>query len=272
MTASPTVSLAAEPIGTFFGLTITNSIISGWIVTLSLLVCAYFLRRALVSIPGRVQAAVELAYDYFYSSSIQVIGREDVARELFPFVMTQFFFILLSNWSGLLPGLSSIHVQQGVKQVPLFRAPTSDLNTTLALAAITVLYMQYLAIKHTGAKAYFHRFFNFENPILFIVGLAEIISETMRIVSFGFRLFGNIFAGEVLISVIFFLMIAFLPYVAILPLPFFLIELFVGVIQAYIFCFLTIVFTGVAVADHGSTPHSPSLHPTKQPSNHMETV
>lgn len=125
--------------------------------------------------------------------------------------------------------------------VPLFRGATSDLNTTIALAIISVLAMQYFGFRNLGGH-YSKRFINFKDPIMFSVGILEIISDISKIMSFAFRLFGNIFAGEVLLSVIAFL----IPFIV--PLPFLLMELFVGVVQALVFSMLSTAFFMVAVA------------------------
>ncbi len=128
--------------------------------------------------------------------------------------------------------------------IPFLRSPSSDLNFTLALAIISVVSIQIFGIMIVGAKAYSKKFFNFSGPIQFAVGLLEIISEVSRLLSFSFRLFGNIFAGEVLLLVMSFLM----PYL--LPLPFIGMELFVGFIQALIFSMLTLVFITMASQVH----------------------
>lgn len=129
------------------------------------------------------------------------------------------------------------------KFIPLFRGATADLNTTLAIAIIAVVAIQYYGVRSLGLS-YFKKFFNFSNPIMFGVGLLDIVSEISRIISFAFRLFGNIFAGEVLLTVIAFLMPLFA------PLPFIGLELFVGFIQALVFSMLTAVFLNMATVAH----------------------
>jgi len=158
----------------------------------------------------------------------------------FPLVGAFFFFILLNNWSGLLPGIGSV-LYHGV---PLFRANTADLNTTIALAIISVSYIQYVGVKVLGVKSHMGKFINFASPIAFFVGILEIVSEFSRILSFAFRLFGNIFAGEVLLTVIAFL----IPYGA--SFPFLLLETFVGFIQAVVFAMLSAVLFRMAVSEH----------------------
>jgi F-type H+-transporting ATPase subunit a len=129
--------------------------------------------------------------------------------------------------------------------VPLLRGANADLNTTLALAVIAVIAIQVLGVSAIGAIKYAKKFFNFSNPINAFVGFLELISEFSKLISFSFRLFGNIFAGEVLLMVIAFLV----PYIA--PLPFFFLELFVGIVQALVFMMLTLVFIkGATMSEH----------------------
>ncbi len=129
--------------------------------------------------------------------------------------------------------------------VPLLRSANSDLNMTLAIALVSVMFIQIITIRSVGFKNYIGKFFNFSSVILFFVGLLEIISEIVKIFSFSFRLFGNIFAGDVLLIVI----SSLVPYIA--PIPFMGIEMFAGFIQALIFSMLTLVFVNVSVShDH----------------------
>ena len=149
------------------------------------------------------------------------------------------------NWVGLLPGVGTIGLNKlsegHEKFIPLFRAGTADLNMTLALAFIAVLIIQYSGLRALGA-GYLKRFINLKNPIYFFVGLLELMGEFTRVISFAFRLFGNIFAGEVLLTVIAFLM------PILVPLPFMGLELFVGFIQALVFSMLTAAFLAQATA------------------------
>ena len=130
--------------------------------------------------------------------------------------------------------------------IPIFRGGNADLNTTLALAILTMTLVQFFGIFAIGLWKYAGKFINFkEGPIGFFVGILEIIGEFSRIISFSFRLFGNIFAGEVLLAVITWL----LPYVG--PIPFYGLEIFVGFIQALVFSLLTLVFVNMATMTHG---------------------
>lgn len=127
--------------------------------------------------------------------------------------------------------------------VPLFRAGTADLNTTIALGLVSIFLTQFIGVKNLGLS-YFKKFFDFSSPINAYVGLLEMISEFAKIISFAFRLFGNIFAGEVLLAVIGFLV----PVIA--PMPFYGLELFVGFIQALVFAMLSLVFFNMATLGH----------------------
>lgn len=127
--------------------------------------------------------------------------------------------------------------------VPIFRPGTADLNTTLALAIVSVFVTQAFGL-HFLQLSYLHKFFNFSSPIMFFVGILELISEFAKIVSFAFRLFGNIFAGEVLLVVMAFLA----PLIA--PMPFYGLEIFVGFIQALVFSLLSLVFFNMATHSH----------------------
>lgn len=134
------------------------------------------------------------------------------------------------------------------KMVPIFRAATADLNTTLALAIISVFLTQFFGVSHLGLS-YFKKFFDFSNPINFFVGVLEIILEFAKIVSFAFRLFGNIFAGEVLLAVMTYLV------AIIVPAPFYALELFVGFIQALVFSMLSLIFFNLATKSHHEESH-----------------
>jgi len=233
----PIISIKAEPIFEFLGLTITNSFFTSlFVLVITILICLYYYSQSKkIGIKGRffyfLKFFINAIYNLFYS----VFGEKTPI--FFPILFSFFFFILLQNWFGLLPGVGSILINR----VPLFRSNTADLNTTLALAIISFFLIQYYSIKYIGIKGYLKKFFNFANPIMFFVGILEIISEFSKILSFSFRLFGNIFAGEVLMTIIAFL----IPILA--TFPFLLFEIFVGFIQAFVFSMLTAVFINGAI-------------------------
>ncbi|MGB9883201.1 MAG: F0F1 ATP synthase subunit A, partial [Microgenomates group bacterium] len=155
---------------------------------------------------------------------------------------------ILNNWAGLFPGVGSVLVkvvEHGkVEYFPIFRGNNADLNTTLVLALIAVIYIQYTGIKYLGFKNYIKKFINLTNPINFFVGILETISEISKIISFSFRLFGNIFAGEVLLTVMAFLIPVLVSF------PFLVLEIFVGFVQALVFSMLVAVFLSGVTSKH----------------------
>jgi F-type H+-transporting ATPase subunit a len=165
-------------------------------------------------------------------------------------VATIFIFVILGNWLGILPGVGSIginEVEEGHKVfIPILRSMNADVNMTLALAIISVIATQVFGIAALGVFKYAGKFLvnPFRDPIGAFVGILELISEIAKLVSFSFRLFGNIFAGEILLTVIAFLV----PWFA--PMPFLVLELFVGFVQALVFALLTLVFMKMAVTSH----------------------
>jgi len=240
------ISLAAEPIFHFLGFPITNSLLASWIVLLTLIILAIYISSKIKIIPNTFQNFLEAVIEPLYNLVKMVAGEK--ASQFFPLVATFFIFIILCNWFGLIPGVGSIgfweEKEGGRILVPFLRGATADLNLTLALALISVGAIQYFGIKNLKLS-YLKRFFNLSNPIDFFVGILELISDFAKIISFSFRLFGNIFAGEVLLIVIAFLIPVFVSF------PFYGLELFVGFIQALVFAMLTLVFMNIATLSHG---------------------
>jgi F-type H+-transporting ATPase subunit a len=244
----PHVQLPAEMVGIVAGFPITNTMVAAWLSIITLLVLFRLATANMKMVPGRGQNLAEIVIEAFLGLAENVAGRAR-ARVFFPVIMTIFLFILTSNWMGLLPGYHTIYIASPdihhPGMVPLIRAANTDLNMTLALALASVVATTIFGIRHLGIGEYAGKFFNFrEGPIGVFVGFLELISEFSRIISFTFRLFGNIFAGEVLLAVVGFL----IPWIVILP--FFGLELFVGFIQAFVFAILTLVFMTVATTSH----------------------
>ena len=243
------ISLAAEKVFHIGGFPITNSLLMTWIAIILLVVLGYFAGRKPQMIPKGIQNFFEMVVEMLLNLCDDIIGDKKVTRRYFPLVATFFLFILVSNWMGLLPGVGTIgfhEVNSHGKEVfvPLLRGGNADLNTTLALAIVSVISIQIFGIAAIGFVKYGKKFVNFSGPIEWFVGVLEIIGEVSRMISFSFRLFGNIFAGEVLLTVVAFL----IPWIA--PLPFYGLELFVGFVQALVFTMLTLVFIKTATADH----------------------
>ena len=238
------ISLKSDKIFDLYGLPFTNSLILSVIVLIaSLLAFVYYSylikRKNKNNFYYFMTFLLRALYNLFKS-----IFNEKVSG-FFPLVGAFFFFILIHNELGLFPGVGSILINigsHGEKHlVPLLRGGTTDLNTTFALALITVIYAQYIGIKILGIKEYFRKFINFSSITAFFVGLMETISEFSRIISYSFRLYGNIFAGEVVIAIMAFL------FPLLLSFPFLLFEIFIGVIQALVFSMLSAVFYNLAM-------------------------
>jgi F-type H+-transporting ATPase subunit a len=245
MAAGPHVSLSAETITTIGSFAVTNSILTSLIVSTLMIGFALYARNKIISTdkPTGLQNVVEMIFEALFNLINSVTNDRKRSQVLFPFIASFFLFILLNNWLGLFPGVGSINVKFHGHLVPLFRPGTADLNTTLALAIFSVVTTQFIGFKFLSF-GYFSKFLNFSSPIMFFVGILEIVSEFAKIVSFAFRLFGNIFAGEVLLVVIAFLA----PLVV--PMPFYGLEFFVGFIQALVFAMLSLVFFNMATISH----------------------
>lgn len=256
------VTLYAEPIWQFKNFTITNSLINSWIVVLLIILLSVFIRRGLKVIPSRFQAAVEVIVEEALKLADSVTGDRNKTIKIFPLTFGVFLFILLNNWLGLLPGVGSIgfittHNHEQVF-IPLLRGATADFNTTLVLALMSVIGANIFGLVSVGVWKYFNKFVNLHalavipqritaeptiamvNPIKFFVGLIEIVGEVAKVASLSFRLFGNIFAGEVLLTSIAIIFAFFV------PIPFMFLEVIVGIIQALIFSMLTLVYFSVA--------------------------
>lgn len=243
------VSISPEIITTVFGIPITNTLITSFLATIALLIFAYFATKKMREVPSGLQNLFEAIMEALFNMIDSVTGNRKQTYQFFPLVTTIFIFIVLSNWLGLLPGIGSIGFFETAHDghssfVPLLRSANSDLNTTLALAIISVFATQVFGIMALGIIKYGKKFINFSSPITFFVGILELVSEVAKMISFSFRLFGNVFAGEVLLVVI----MTLVPFIA--PLPFFALELFVGLIQALVFAMLTTVFLKMAVTAH----------------------
>lgn len=239
------ISISAEQIATYGGLEITNSMLTSLLVSALLILFAIIVKQQLKQTqkPTGLQNFAEWLVETFHNFIHSVTGDLKKTRIFLPLVTTFFVWIIINNWLGLLPGVGTITITEHATKIPIFRAGTADLNTTLALALISVFVTQVYGVQFQSL-GYFKKFINFSNPLMFFVGILEIISEVAKIISFAFRLFGNIFAGEVLLVVMTFLV----PLV--IPMPFYGLELFVGFIQAFIFAVLSLVFFKMATQSH----------------------
>jgi len=267
------IALKAEEVTRFLGVPITNTLLMTWLVMLVLVVVAYFVGNNLKKIPGKTQAFFETLFGFLLDYFEEVLESRELARRFFPLIATLFMFILLGNWFGLIPGVGSLYIEKTqealAEETPIHSGdvikpgdvheeesteheshvvellhPTSvDLNFTLALAIVSFFVIEISGIMYVGALRYASKFFNFKSVIDFFVGIIELFSELARLVSFSFRLFGNMFAGKTLIIVATF----FVPFI--LPVPLMVYEVFVGFIQASIFSILTLFFIKLAISE-----------------------
>lgn len=222
---------------------ITNTLLMSWLVMAILAIFALVVGRRLALVPGKGQLVFEELIGGMVSYMESVLESRTLARKFFPLIATIFLYIFFSNILGLFPGIGSVYIEHAGKDVPLLYPVNTDLNVTIALAIIAFLTIEIAGVMVLGFLKYTGKFVTFKSPIAFLVGIIELISEVARLVSFSFRLFGNIFAGKVLILVVMF----FVPFVV--PVPLLMFEVFVGFIQAAIFALLTLFFIKIAVAE-----------------------
>lgn len=244
--ATPEVIPHAEKLFTVGGVGITNSMLLGWIVSAVLVITFVVAAKKIkVTAGGKGQTILELLVSFITDLAAGVMHDRKKANKYAPFLVTLFCFIIFNNWAGLLPGVGSIHVGHE----PLLRAWTSDLTGTLALGITSIVLIQMYTIRELKPKGYFKHYFTDKpyNPINLFVGLLEVLGEFTRIASLSLRLFGNIFAGEVLLIVLSAITSIGSPAAT---LPFIFMEFFVGFIQAYVFTTLVIVYLTLATTSH----------------------
>ncbi len=239
------ISLQPEYVVSIFGIFITNTFLTSVLVTVLLGIFGvvfYFKKDSHKNIV--INGVRVLVFELLRLTDMVTQDRV-LSKKILPLITTFFLFIVTANLLELVPGfLGSFFMSTSSGEFSVLRSPNSDLTTTVALALFSVLAIQFFSLRALGVRKYIGRFFNLTNPIKFILGFFELISEVVKIISFSFRLFGNIFAGEVLLLVIAFL----IPYI--IPLPFMILEVFVGIIQAFIFAILTLTFIKTSTMRH----------------------
>lgn len=256
-------------------LPITNTVLNTILVDGFLLLIALSVRSKIALIPGKFQSIMEMFIGGLYGFVEGISGNK--TKQIFPFFMTFFLFILVANWSGLVPGIATFGIKEVVhgktEIIPFFRPLTSDLNATFALALVSLLATHILAIRKLGISEYLSKFFAFlpfiislakgkakfnlnpKDPIGLVVGIVtplvmvfvgglELISELVKAISLSFRLFGNIYAGEVVLETVQGI------FAFVFPLPFLMLEVIVGVVQALVFAMLTMAFMVILSTSH----------------------
>ena len=236
------IPLGSEKLFSLFGFRITDTVTGTLLTDAVILLLVFLVYKGISLTPGKLQSAFEMLIEYFFATTKDIAGSR--APSIFPWFMSFFLFIFTANILGLLPGYGLLGIKEGGELIPFFRIPSSDLNTTLALAVISVVATHALSIKFTGVKGYLNRFFSL-SPILLFVGLLELVAEVTKLISFSFRLFGNIFAGEMVLGKV----SSIMAYVV--PLPFLLLEIIVASVQALIFAALTMAFMSIFTETHG---------------------
>ncbi len=234
------ISLSAQTLFTIYGFPVTNSFFWSILVFLFLVIGSFAFSRKLKLIPGKFQNMVEMLIEGAYDFVVSIIGDGKKAKRVFPLVFTMFFFIFFVNFLTFIPGQSAVTIQTAGGVVPLFRAIVADYSLVFVLTMISVLVTQIVAIAVSGPLGYIGKFFNFRSPLKFFLGIMDLVGELAKVMSLSFRLFGNIFAGEVLGAVMLFLFPFFL------PLPFLFLGLLSAVVQPFVFAVLTLVFISMA--------------------------
>jgi len=269
------ITLFAEPIFHLGSFTVTNALFTSWIVVGIIIILSLALRSKLKTVPGKLQNLFEIIVDGALSLCDQVTANRAISVKIFPIAISVFFFILINNWLGILPlgGFGLLEKsEEGLAFIPFLRGGTADINTTIALAVMAVLGANIFGIFSVGIWKTFNKYVNLKvlgeiftkirheptiiivAPITFFVGLIEIVGEFAKVASLSFRLFGNVFAGEVLLVS----MAALVAYIV--PIPFLFLELLVGVIQALIFSILTVVYFTIASTDHDEHEEHKPVH------------
>jgi F-type H+-transporting ATPase subunit a len=258
---------------------VTNTVINTILVDGFLILLALAVRSKIALIPGKFQHLMEIIIGGAYSFVEGIAGKK--TENIFPYFITFMIFILVANWSGLIPGITTFGVEKfEVKDghetmhiIPFIRPLTSDLNATFALALISLGATHLMAIRALGLQEYLSKFFAFvpflvslakgkpkfnvdvKNPlnlvisvitplVMTFVGLLELVSEFVKAISLSFRLFGNIYAGEVVLETVHGI------FAFAFPLPFLLLEVIVGVVQALVFAMLTMAFMVILSTSH----------------------
>ena len=266
----PTVELPAESVAHIGHFSVTNTLIASWFTIIVLVVLSFILTRKMQLIPGKRQAMAEAIVEGLLNFVESVAGKKQ-SRMLFPGVATIFLYVISNAYLALFPFFGSIGIfEHDGKFAPLFRAANTDVNVPLSIAIMSFIFVETWGMRALGILHYVSEFVNVRQMgqgfkelfagqvktavmnivfgfINLFVGVLEIFSHLTRMLSFTFRLFGNMTAGEILILVSSFL----IPLI--FTIPFYGLELLIGLIQALIFSGLTLVFGTIAVSPHEET-------------------
>ncbi|HLZ22707.1 MAG TPA: FoF1 ATP synthase subunit a [Ktedonobacterales bacterium] len=266
----PNIAVPADPLFYIGGYPVFNTFLITLASALVVLGIFYLGVRKVTIIPGPLQNFCEWVVKMLLDLCEDVAGKKN-GRRFFPWVASIFFLVLLANWWEVIPGIETIGTVSSVTTdgtkipgcpahvtgffltghsanclIPWLRPPSTDLNFTIGLAVVSFIVTQFYGFKLLGTRLQLGRYFTLKDgPMGLVVGLLELLLEPLRIVSLSFRLFGNLFAGDILLLVMSFL----IPVVG--AIPFYALEVFIGFIQAFVFAFLTLIFLALGTTAHG---------------------
>jgi F-type H+-transporting ATPase subunit a len=264
--SGPSVHITPGELFNIYGYSITNSMFYGAISSVIILFLLIIVaRRARIQPKGGITQFVEIGTTFIVDLLASALGSREKALKYGPWFVSLFFFIILTNWIGLLPGVGETFTINGT---PVGRPFTADLNGTLAAATVVWVMVQYFAIRESGLLRHIRHYFNgsMKNPITLLLGIFEMFSDVTRIFSLALRLFLNVVIGETIIAVFAYLggatsSVPFLPYTIapLAALPFTVLELLVGALQAYIFVMLSVMYLAVAIKHDEHSEQEPSV-------------
>lgn len=248
----PISSVGPETIINISGFHIANTTLFLLLIAVFLILFSYLVVRRFKMVPKGVQSVVESVYEWITALVTQITGNEERSKKIFPVIAALFLFILFSNFIGLIPGLSSFTYEGKA----IFRTPTSDFNTTVALALGSILTINIISMKEWGFFGYLGKFFKFKEIFLgfkksfsagalacvdFFIGLLDIVGELAKVVSLSLRLFGNMYAGDVLMAILIGSFAYFVPSLWLAM------SMLSSVVQAIVFTSLVTVFYTLSV-------------------------
>jgi F-type H+-transporting ATPase subunit a len=237
------ISLAPEILTQVGPFPITNTLLGTLLVDVIIVSGVYYAYKHISVIPGKFQSAVELVFDEFYALTATTATVH--TQTIFEYVITFFIFVLVANFSDLIPGITAFGFYHGKEMTPFIRSAVTDLNTTFALALVSQTAAHMLGIRTLGLKKYLNKFFSLK-PIELYSGLLELISEFTKVIAFSFRLFGNMFVDALMLELL------SASFALLLPIPLVFYEYFVAIVQAMIFALLTMAFMAIMTTAHNA--------------------
>lgn len=234
------ISLAPETLFLIGSFPVSNTFFWSLVVFTFLIIGTIFFNRSIKLVPGKIQNIIEMLIGGAFDFMLSIVGDYQKTKRVFPLIFTMFFFVFFCNLLTFIPGQSAVTLQTASGSVPLFRAIIADYGLVFMMTITAVIIMQIVAIAVVGPLGYVKKFINLSSPLKFFLGIMDLIGELAKVISLSFRLFGNIFAGEVLGAVMLFLF----PFI--MPLPFSFLGILTAVVQPFVFSVLTLVFISMA--------------------------